>query len=237
MSIRRLRLFLCALVPTILAATFGFCLARQEPGLGEPPSDLKSLHKDDIEAFAKRFEKSGRPEKVRDLRKRWLDTKRRETLDPRDADGRVALGDQYESLIDDKKTAATLYLESLAIDPNQQRAIDGLVRLGYRKVRNAWVAPETSRDSGDRPTIAAATTPADAGGLRGLTQAEVRRRMGGNPDRVVRAASQGRIIEQWIYRGARESQYIDFLAGGSLVRPIVQDQFTLPESADPGAGR
>ena len=222
-------------VLVLCAGTKGFSFSPRD----EPPSDLKALHKDDMEAFAKRFEKEGRPEQARDLRKRWLDTKRRETLDPLDADGRIALGDQYETLIDDKKTAASLYLEALALDPAQQKAIDGLVRLGYRKERNDWVAPEGSKPAAvDRPSPAPAARSTEiGGGLRGLTQAEVLRRLGGKPDRIVRVATQGSVVEQWIYRGGRASQYINFQAGGSLTRPIVAEQFTLPETADSGASR
>lgn len=230
-----------SIVPWAGLAAAALAFGRQQPSepTFEPPADLKTLHKDEMEAFAKRLEKAGRPERANDLRKRWLDTKRRETLDPRDADARIALGDQYESLIDDKRTAASLYLEALDIDPNQKRAIDGLNRLGYRREKNRWIAPASlDRPLADRPAVEPAGGAIDAGnGLKGLSREEVLARLGGKPDRIVRAGSQGRVIEQWIYRGPRESQYIDFEKGGDRSRPIVIDHFTLAEPAGVGSGR
>ena len=241
MSKLRLRIFFCLIPFLYFVATTTFSVARQDKaGRGdEPPIDLKSLHKGEMEALAKRYEKDGRAERAIDLRKRWLDTKRRETLDPRDAEGRIALGDLYESLINDKKTAANLYMEALAIDPNQQRGIDGLVRLGYRKRGKDWFPAETASASpiGVQP-VEPARSPVDpANGLKGLSRDEVISRLGGKPDRVVRVATQGRVVEQWIYRGARESQYINFQGGGSIFRPIVLDHFTLPESVNAGVSR
>ena len=53
-------------------------------------------------------------------------------------------------------------------------------------------------------------SPADGEGLLRLTRREVEARMGGAPDRKVKVATQGLVLEQWIYRSQRGHQYINF---------------------------
>ena len=51
-----------------------------------------------------------------------------------------------------------------------------------------------------------------ANSLRGLTRAQVRSRLGGKPDRVVRIGhARGRCVEQWIYKNGKGSQVVNFV--------------------------
>ncbi|CAN5681575.1 hypothetical protein BH23PLA1_BH23PLA1_18360 [soil metagenome] len=118
-------------------------------------------------------------------------------------------------------------MEAIRIDPGFNRAAEALRRLGFRKVGDDWIAgnPQSTTTTTPTQNRPAAQLP-DA--LEGLTREQVRDRMGGNPERVIRSASQGQFLEQWIYRTPRGLQYINFLqiTGRSQARVI--GQYSLP---------
>ena len=57
-------------------------------------------------------------------------------------------------------------------------------------------------------------------------------RLGGQPDRKVFSASQGQLLEQWIYYGAKENQYINFLHRPGSPLPRVVAYYSRPRSPE-----
>ena len=99
------------------------------------------------------------------------------------------------------------------IDPQSRDVADAFRCRGFRRVNDDWVEPsrtvagaDVARASGPQPAPAA--TRSDS--LRGSSPQEVRGRLGGQPNRKVFSATQGQLLEQWIYFGAKENQYINF---------------------------
>jgi hypothetical protein len=180
----------------------------------------ESLRKDDAEAVAAAFEKRGQPDRARDVRRRWL-AGQRERLSPSDAEGRVLLAKQYRDQ-GDEATAVDLVMEALQVDPQYRDAENALRSMGYKKIGEEWVKSGSARPEADR-----GEPDAGAGGevLRGLTKAQVRAKLG-KPDQVVRSASQGAVLEQWIYRG-QKTQYINFLRRPHMTQPTVEAYYSL----------
>ena len=81
------------------------------------------------------------PEKARALYRSWLDEQKNRRLSPRDAEGRIALAEQYEALLDDRATALSLLRDAWKIDPESREVADAFRRQGFRKVNNEWVEP------------------------------------------------------------------------------------------------
>ncbi len=90
--------------------------------------------------------------------------------------------------------------------------------MGFRKGDSGWYDPDLVKAkpadaNGDR-------TPANASdSLKGLTRAQVRSRLGGKPDLVVRSASQGQCVEQWIYKNGKGTQIVRFLFDPTTTEP------------------
>ena len=117
---------------------------------------------------------------------------------------------------------------ALAIDPQSKDVSDLFRRFGYRKVEEAWVEPSNSTRSNPTETAEPANQVADALVSRGMTREQVRTRLGGKPDRIVRVATQGEVLEQWIYQGAKGTQIVNFGRGLDRPEPRVAHYFTLP---------
>jgi hypothetical protein len=204
-----------------------------ELGLKTASANVSPLRLAEIEALQKTYrEKLRRPDEAFALARRWLDDQRRKSLSPTDAEGRIALANQYETLLNDKAASTALLQEAWKIDPHSRELADIFLRKGFRKVNDAWVEP-------DQPRLVSDDSSADAGNapkrflgraLRGKTRKEVRVLLGGPPTQVTRSASQGQIIEQWTYTGAQTVQYINFLQRGSEVVPTVVSYYSLPRS-------
>ena len=98
-----------------------------------------------------------------------------------------------------------------------------------------WVEPSRTVARADGDT-AISPRPAPAGtrseSLRGSTPQEVRARLGGQPNRKVFSATQGQLLEQWIYYGAKENQYINFLHRPGSPLPRVVAYYSRPRSAE-----
>jgi hypothetical protein len=56
----------------------------------------------------------------------------------------------------------------------------------------------------------------------------VRERLGGKPSRIVWSATQGQLIEQWIFVGANRYQYVNFLHRADDPQPKVVAFYSLP---------
>ncbi len=166
----------------------------------------------------------------------------------------MVLADQYDRLLGDPPAAAVgvaLLREAWTIDPQSREVADAFRRRGFRRRNDHWVEPpppnrgdpnalprsaetegeNTSTGTSEgviaRPMLAG---PANANSLRGLTPQEVRTRLGGKPDRIVRSASQGQFVEQWIYLGARQDQFVNFLHNPGEPLPKVVAFYARPHN-------
>jgi hypothetical protein len=205
----------------------------QEEGLKEATRNLGALRQGDAEALARIYRETlNQPEAAHDLLRRWLDDQRFHRLSDTDAEGRVILGDQYESLIGDRATAVELLRAAWRIDPQSRQVAEAFRRREFRKVNDQWIeSPHSGTDADPDPGAAPRpATPARSSTLRGLTPQEVRSRLGGKPDRIVWSASQGQLIEQWIYQGVNQDQYLNFLHATGEPLPKVVAYYARPRS-------
>ena len=176
--------------------------------------DISSLRQADVEALAAEYERAKQPDRARALKRRWLDDQREHRLGPTDAEGRIGLANQYRGMLGDSATAATLLQDALRLDPQSPAALAALEGLGYRKSGDRWLPPESAETPAPAPTPAPTRGP--GGSLLGMTRTEVRQRLG-KPDRVARVASQGQVVEQWVYG----DQGINFLRRDRRTEPVV----------------
>jgi tetratricopeptide (TPR) repeat protein len=186
---------------------------------------ISALGRGELLELAKSYEERNQPQRARDLKRRWLDDQRDRLLDATDVDGRIALARQYEALLGDTATAAELLRAALELDPESTDAASAFRNMGFRNVDGAWVAPETPRAAAE-PTPGSAADWDDS--LLGESREQVVAKLGGKPDQIARSASQGGILEQWIYRGPRNTQYINFLIQPGSPTARVVGRYSLP---------
>ncbi len=197
-------------------------------GLAAAASSVGKLSLREVESLSTRYrDELGQPQQARDLLRKWLDDRRENRLSPTDSDGRVQLALQYDKLLNDRAAAVQLLRAALVIDPQSKEISDVFRRFGYRKVDDAWVEPSNSKPS-PTETAEPANHVTDTLVSRGMTRDQVRTRLGGKPDRIVRVATQGEVLEQWIYQGAKGTQIVNFGRGVDRPEPRVANYFTLP---------
>jgi hypothetical protein len=205
-----------------------------EQGLKQATENLNVLRQADVEELARVYQETlHRPEAARDLIRRWLDNQRDHRLSSTDAEGRVLLAQQYDTLLKEGGRAAAVALlqDAWRIDPQSRQVAEAFRQWGFRKVNDQWVEPASSGGPSGRASAPESIAPAGAGAggssgrsttLLGLTPQQVRLRMGGKPDRIVWSASQSQLVEQWIYQGVNQDQYLNFLhTPGDLVPKLV----------------
>jgi tetratricopeptide (TPR) repeat protein len=201
-------------------------------GLQHATRNISSLRKIDVDNLARLCcDKLHQPERAREVYRLWLDDQREHRLSPSDAEGRVALATQYESYLGDKASAVALLRAAWKIDPASNEVAEAFRQRGFRKVEGEWVEPRPTDAAGDLPS-ARTTEPSHAlqrgDSLLRCTPQEVRQRLGGKPTRIARSATQGQLIEQWIYVGANQNQYVNFLYRDGDPQPKVVAFFSLP---------
>ncbi len=162
------------------------------------------------------------PAKARELVVAWLDA-RKTALRPTSADAHTDLAKEYLALLKDRATATDLLNKALEIDPNSQEASDQFQRLGFVKSNGVWTDPQATAA---KPANDAPATPAerDVDSYLGLTPAEIRAQLG-EPKRVSRLATQGRVSLQWVYDSGKGTQSIDFLQKIGESQPTVVGRF------------
>jgi hypothetical protein len=198
-------------------------LRRQ--ALVESEGRVTSMRQAEVEELARKFREQGDEPRARRLIQNWLGDRRKTRLSASDAEGRILLAASYDKLLGDRTTAADLLREALAIDPQSRLAVDAFLRMGYRKGDTGWYDPSEARatpanvgpEAKNRNTVGASSDTADS--LKGLTRAQVRSRLGGKPDLIVRSASQGRSVEQWIYKNGKVTQVVRFDFDPSTTEP------------------
>lgn len=206
-----------------------------ELGLRSTADELGSLRLSEVESLAQLYrERLKEPQRARKLLRDWLDEQRTRHLSPTDAEGRVALAGQYERLLGDRDTAVELLQSAWDIDPQSKEVSLAFRTRGFRKVNDEWVDPAHARkpQTEAAPDSAASPAPATAAGqkLLNLTPQQVRALLGGKPNRISRSASQGQIIEQWVYTGPQRDQYINFLRTGESTARVV-GYYSLPHAS------
>lgn len=203
----------------------------EDRGIEEAQASPAALPRADIQAMADLLRHRGEDARAQRLIRTWLNT-RRLALSDLDAEGRFQLANLYDEMAADRFTAAELLQESLKIAPDYDRAKQELRRLGYRFVGGTWRGGPASSPADQEVQAGRSSTDltpnASNLGLLNQTPDEVRLRMGGEPERIARSASQGRTIEQWIYPGPRGSQYINFLIEPSSGPARVIGHFSIP---------
>ena len=182
-------------------------------GLLEAEARVASMRQSEVEELAGKFRQQGEEDRARRLVQTWLNDRRKNRLSASDAEGRILLAASFDKLLGDRATAADLLREALAIDNQSRSATDAYLRMGFRKGDAGWYDPTAARagpaEPPDRGRSPASADPGDS--LRGLTRSQVRSRLGGKPDVVVRSVSQGRSVEQWIYRNGKGVQVVRFV--------------------------
>src|SRR6185312_4280552 len=104
--------------------------------------DLGKLRQRDVESLAKYYrEKLHEPDQAVALTRAWLNDQRAHRIGRTDAEGRVALANQYETLLADRETAIALLREAWSIDPDSKEITEIFRRKGFRKVNGEWVDP------------------------------------------------------------------------------------------------
>jgi hypothetical protein len=181
---------------------------------------VTTLHKNEMLKLAQNLRDAKQPERADRVIRTWLDHQRTRQLSPTDASGRVDLAEDYLSLLKDKATAADLLREAIKIDETVRPTTDlRFQKMGFVRAGEDWKDPNAPA------TVAAsvASTPSPSTKdepLFGLSPAEVKAQLG-EPKRMSRVATQGRISLQWSYEGARGTTYIDFLQRAGDAQPAV----------------
>ncbi len=204
----------------------------RQRGLVEAERGVASMRQAEVEELAKTFREAGQDDRARRLFEEWLADRRKNRLSASDAEGRVLLAANYEKLLSDRATAGILLNEAATIEPESRAVADAFLRLGYRKGDSGWFDPTASKSSTPTAKVAPTRKSSTAEGgdsLQGLTQAQARSRMGGKPDRVVRSATQGNIIEQWIYRSGKTEQFILFRIEATTSEPRVTGSYSVDQ--------
>lgn len=193
-------------------------------GLELARRSLETLERPTLESWARLLKDRGDQEQADELVRSWLRA-RQLSLGAQDAQGRADLARVYLEMTGDKVAAAQLLQEAIAVAPDFEQATEQLRRLGYRKVGNRWTSSGSSTAAAEPEGT---TTTRVQAGLMNLTREEVRQRMGGNPERIIRSASQGQFVEQWVYPGPRGTQYINLLQPAGTAPARVVGHFSLP---------
>ena len=164
------------------------------------------------------------PDRARAIERSWLDA-RLATLSPTSADSRIELAKDYFSMLGDKAAAAELLRKALELQPDLRDASEQFQRMGYIKTNDGWRDPQQTLAPGESPPVPQVVQTREDTFL-GLTPAEVKAQLG-EPSRVSRVASQGRISLQWAYDTAKGVQYIDFLQKIGEAQPAVVGRYVV----------
>jgi hypothetical protein len=153
----------------------------------------------------------------------WLQ-RRRDRLGDADAEGPVALAEQYEALLNDQEAARQLLERAWKIAPGSDFVAEAFKIRGFRREGDDWVkgVQAVAADAG------AAAPSEEEQGLLGKTPAEVRAALGVGPNSRAVVATKGRTVLQWIFDGPRQRRYVNFLHLPGSTSPRVTSDFFLP---------
>lgn len=218
-----------------------------ETGLTRLGGDVASLRQTEVENLARLYrDVLHQPEEGKALVRSWLDDQRTRRLSAGDAEGRLLLADQYESMLGDRASAIALLREAEKLDPNAREVTEAFRRRGFQRIGSEWVERERPTASEPVPNRDDVTTTARAdepegdaaeasprsprSGLLNASPEEVRARFGSRPTRKLRVATQGQVAEQWIYLDPKFSHHVTFQKRAGDLRMRVISYFSLPRT-------
>ena len=202
----------------------------RQQALTEAESRVASMREAEVGALAASFRDQGEADRARRLYQVWLGDRRKNRLSPTDSEGRVVLAASYEKWLSDRATAAELLREALIIDPASKVVVDAYLRLGFRKGDSGWYDPTNPLDTPANANRAPGAPKDEGDSLKGLTRSQVRSRLGGKPDSVVRSATQGRCLEQWIYSNGKGTQVVNFLIEAGTMEPRATSYYSVQKT-------
>jgi hypothetical protein len=185
--------------------------------------NLASLRFSEVKTIAELIrDRAGKPDAALEFDRDWLKSQR-DRLSATDAEGRVALANRYEELLQDPDTAQELLQEAWKIAPGSAEVADAFKVRNYRRVGDAWTrdAALASAPEAEAP----APTPGPNQGLRGKTPEEVRTALATEPTSRSFVGTKGRLIEQWVFADTRQTRYINFLFSPGDLKPRVISDF------------
>ncbi|QDT53454.1 hypothetical protein Pan44_14710 [Caulifigura coniformis] len=159
-------------------------------------SRVTSLTRDEIVDFAKKLTDRKEDAESKQVRQDWLRS-REPAARLAGTRGLTQLADDYIALLNDEKTAITLYEAAWVSNPQSPEVTDWLTKRGLVVDGNRWVpAKMVAQPTEDR--FAQAIQEGQV--LPGMTGEQARAALGTRPSSIMRQASLGQVTELWIYR-------------------------------------
>lgn len=185
--------------------------------------DLGSLRLEQVRAIGALLkDRAGRPDSALEFYRDWLRAQRGQLGDS-DAEGRVALADRYEALLNDQETARELLDRAWRIAPGAAVVADAFKIRGYRRVGDDWVKEAPAAEA----PAPGASASADQN-LIGKTPEEVRAALATRPTTRSLVGTKGRLVEQWMFLDTRQRRYVNFLHRPGEPTPRVVSDYFLP---------
>jgi tetratricopeptide (TPR) repeat protein len=205
-----------------------------DQGLSAAQRNLGSLRLDEVKSIGQAYrDELHNPQGSLDLYRKWLKIQR-DRLSATDAEGPVALAALYEELVQDRAAARELLERAWKIDPGSKEVAESFRTRGYRRVKDEWVeaTPGAAADAAGIAVAGEAAKPAAPAqlGLRGKSIDEVKRQLGGDPERKSFSGTKGQLIEQWLYLEPTKVHYVNFLHTPGEIQPRVVSDYFLPRT-------
>jgi len=159
-------------------------------------SRVTSLTRDEIVDFAKKLTDRKQEAESKQVRQDWLRS-REPSARLAGARGLTQLADNYVALLNDKKTATSLYEAAWISNPQSPEITEWLTSQGLVLDGNRWV-PATMAAKPAEDRFAQAIQEGQV--LPGMTGDQARAALGARPSSIVRQASLGKVTELWVYK-------------------------------------
>lgn len=155
-----------------------------------------SMSRDELVDFARKLADRKLEGEARQARQDWLRSREpaARVAGPR---GLMQLADDYLLLLDDEKTAVTLYEAAWVANPQSPDASAWLTNRGLVLDGSRWV-PATAASKPTEDRFAQAIQEGQV--LAGMSGDQARAAMGARPSSIMRQASRGKVTELWIYQ-------------------------------------
>lgn len=159
-------------------------------------ANLEKTGRDGAVALAEMLRKRKEPERATSVLKTWLKAKE-PALRKEGATGLIHLSDETMRLLNDRNRAIELLKEADRRQPNLETITDRMRKFGFRRHGNAWI----TTDEFTKLPVDNATKQARSGQVTaGMSPAEVRRVIAGNPVSIMRSVTHKQVHEVWVYR-------------------------------------
>jgi len=175
--------------------------AFRQKGVAYRAAHIATASRSEMLELVELFKKQNQPERARVLILRWLQA-REKVLRQDGPDGLRQLAREYETLLQDTKTAVKLLVEAYRLSQEAPEIAKELERRGYRRAGQRWVTLEEFAKTPEGRIVQAMR---EGRVVEGMTAEQVRKTLGA-PSFVARAATDGVFAEVWVYgenRGSR----------------------------------